>query len=642
MNIQEIARLAGVSISTVSKVMNGKDKDISDRTRERVLRIVNENNYVPYAQYRAKEGLINRFVGLIIDKTNPYYSEIVFKVEERLQKADYHLVVLGVNNSNSLDELNEAIECLKKRGVLGIMINSQTVVPHVSEDLKIVYIAENDSDSAEGESYFYYSLQEAGEKAAEILFQNGHRSIGCLLLDKDKTILEGAENLFRKRGIPVEIQNSYVGKDLWGIREKGLRECINDKVSAVICGDKEIVSIVLEYARKTGRDVPKELSVLCTREHKILKYLAGGITAIEYPMQKILEDAVRHLLQMISERTKIEISRKFPLSVVERESVHNRSQKPEGKKILIVGCMNMDTMIAGVQIPVNGETHMANDIFITPGGKGANQAVGIGKLGGQAYMIGRIGKDADGRTLFKSLTDNNVDTTGVEFDERECTGKAFVHIDKTGENSIVVYRGANGNLDSQQLARHAMLFHSSSYCLLSSEISRETVALTVQYCFENDVKLILKPAAVDMIDEGLLEKVDYLVPNKEELNQLCDCKGTLEEKANMMLDAGVKNVIVTLGKDGAYLLNKSCSMFFSSAPFTPVDTTGGADAFISAMALKLSSGCDLIYSIIYATYAAGIAITRYGVQRAMPDSSTMSIYSDQIEKIYIDKMEGKD
>lgn len=115
MNIQKIAQLAKVSVSTVSKVMNGKDKDISEETRNRVLKTIKDNNYVPYAKYREKEGVMNRLIGLIIRKNNTHYGEIISKVEETLKEQDYHLLVSTVGESRK--EKEEALEQLQKWGV---------------------------------------------------------------------------------------------------------------------------------------------------------------------------------------------------------------------------------------------------------------------------------------------------------------------------------------------------------------------------------------------------------------------------------------------------------------------------------------------------------------------------------------------
>lgn len=636
MNIQEIAKLANVSVSTVSKVMNGKDKDISEKTKIKVLKIIEENNYIPYAKYRAKEGLINRFIGLVIRKDNIHYGEMVSAIETALKGRGFYLVVHTVGTEEA--EIENALKELQKRGVPGILIDSPRAASQNQEDCKLVYLTDTSSFERWQKNTFYYRKYDAGRMAAAALLDAGHQKISCILSKKEETVLDGIETVYRERNLPKEFITSYIGMDLEDIRQNALVSCISDSSSAVVCGNMEIVSCVLGYAKQIGIQIPEDFSVICIRDHEMLKYLAGGITSVKYPIRQMAEDAVEYLLKMIVGEKDSEITRRFLPTIVERNSIWNMQQRSAGEKIVVVGSMNIDISIEGARIPANGETLIANNILTLPGGKGANQAVGVGKLEGQAYMIGRIGKDADGRMIYKSLTDNGVHTEGVEFDEQAASGKAFVHIDREGENAIVVYRGANGSLDEEQLKRHEDIFRTAKYCLLSSEIPDEITLAVKKRCKENGTEIILKPSALEEVGDEVLAGVDYLVPNEKEMAQIHPKDAiSMEEKAEQLLKLGVKNIIVTLGRRGAYLRNAEYSMYFPSAPFTAIDTTGGADSFISAMAVSLSEGKDLIYSIIYATYAAGITITRYGVQEALPDKKTIRIYLDDIEKQYVEK-----
>lgn len=633
MNIQEIAKLAEVSVSTVSKIINGKDSDISEPTRKRVLKIVEEQNYIPYAKYRMKESMGNRLVGLIIPGSNRYYGALIAMAEEALRERGYRLVVYTVW---SMDEkiLDEALEQLWKRGVVGVLVNAASAASHVPENCKTVYFTETEGFDQRQQNTFYFRKYEAGRMAAEALVEAGHRKIGCILEESEQNILKGLEAVFRERQLPLGNLVYYLGKSREDVWKNGIVFCMTSDVSAMICGNSEITGMVLEYAGKIGIQVPQELSVVCMEEQEVLEYMAGGIASVEYPLRQLVTSAVHHLLQMITEKKECEIARKFLPSLQRRSSIRKEEERQSGGKIVVVGSMNIDSVIEGVRIPVIGETHIADNILTMPGGKGGNQAVGVGKLGGRAYMIGRIGRDADGKILFKGLADHGVYMDGVEFDDQLSSGKAFVHLDREGENTIVVYRGANGNLDGAQLERHGEVFRNAKYCLLSSEISMETIRAAKRHCRKNKTEVILKPSALEEIEDDILEGIDYLIPNKREMEQICPDSMPLEEKADKLIKGGVKNVIVTLGKQGSYLKNKEHSIYFPSAPFTAIDSTGGADSFISAMAFSLSEGNGLIYSIIYATYAAGITVTRYGVQEAMPDKKTIGIYREEMERKY--------
>ena len=287
-------------------------------------------------------------------------------------------------------------------------------------------------------------------------------------------------------------------------------------------------------------------------------------------------------------------------------------------KIVVVGSMNLDITVGVSRIPVNGETQIAERILQFPGGKGGNQAVGIGKLGGQAYMIGCLGYDVDGRMLYNVLMENHVHMDGVAFDSTVGSGKAYINVDRNGESTIVVYPGANNNLDIAHINRCKHLFKDAKYCLLSLEIAPEVAEYTIKYCQRNHTEVILKPSNVEN------NELHVLVPGRE----------TLEKKAQWLLDKGVQNVIVTLGSRGCYLKNKEYSLFFPGTDFDAVDTTGGADSFISALATYLSEDKPLLLAIGYAVYASGITVTRYGVQPALPDRQAVDIYEDEIRAKY--------
>lgn len=267
------------------------------------------------------------------------------------------------------------------------------------------------------------------------------------------------------------------------------------------------------------------------------------------------------------------------------------------------------------------------------------KAVGVGKLGGQVYMIGCLGNDIDGKRIYTNLIENHVHMEGVRFDSVLPSGKAYIHVDKRGESAITVYAGANTNLSIKHLKKYEYIFEKAKYCLISTEIPESIIEYTVGYCEENEIKIILKPTS--KVKDEILNKIDYFVPNKKELFTLVPEGTTIEEKAEILRNKGIQNVIVTLGEEGCYLKNDEYSLFFEGTGFEAVDTTGGADSFISALAVYLSEGHKLIESIDFAIYASGISVTRYGVQPALPDRKSVDIYEGEIHKKYNDRRRMK-
>ena len=249
-------------------------------------------------------------------------------------------------------------------------------------------------------------------------------------------------------------------------------------------------------------------------------------------------------------------------------------------------------------------------------------------------MVGCVVNDLEGKQLYSNHLENHVHMDGVLIHESVPSGKAYIDVDQNGESTIVVYQGANRLLSVEQINRCRYLFQNARYCLLSLEIPEAIAEYTIKFCRRNDTQVILKPSAVEKIKEELLKDIAYFVPNENELHTFVPGRMSLEEKAQILLDKGVENVIVTLGEKGCYLRNQEYSMYFEGTGFEAVDTTGGADSFISALAVCLSEGKDLIHSIGFAVYASGLSVTRYGVQPALPDRKAVEIYEEEIYARY--------
>lgn len=552
MNIQDIARLAGVSASTVSKVMNGKDRDISEETKKKVLKVIEEKHYVPYFKFREKEGLKNRLIGLIVRRDNREREAITVNAEQAARLKGYGLVIRYAEPG---DDLSEYVEELARKQVSGVIIDSERKAACGRLENTAVYLNQTKEFDRRERVSFYYRLSEAGRIGTERLIQEGHHKIACIVHRRDRSVMEGCKMAVQSHNLPLQPAWFYEGENLEAIEKYGIRQCLTEEVTAVICGSPEIA---------------------------------------------------------------------------ERRSIVRPAQDKLGEKIIVVGSMNMDVTLEASRIPVKGETQIAEKLYVFPGGKGANQAVGAGKLGGQVYMIGCLGNDMDGRELYTSLVENHVHMDGVLFDTVLPSGKAYINVDQGGESTIVVYQGANRSLNQSQIQKCRYLFESAAYCLLSMEIPDEIVEYTIRICRRTGAEVILKPSATEQVKEELYADVSYFIPNENELHLLVPGDMSIEEKAELLRKKGVKNVIVTLGARGCYLANGQVSMYFEGSGFEAVDTTGGADSFISALAVCLSEGKPLVQAVRFAIYASGITVTRYGVQPALPDRRAVDVYEDEI------------
>jgi ribokinase len=296
------------------------------------------------------------------------------------------------------------------------------------------------------------------------------------------------------------------------------------------------------------------------------------------------------------------------------------------KSILVVGSVHMDILINVDEMPQVGKTITTRAITTIPGGKGLNQAVGAARLGAKVSLIARVGQDIESTNIHRNIIESNIDSQGLEVDESESTGKAFIYIQPDGDSSIVNYNGANNHLSPGDIIKNEIFFKDAGYCLLPMEVPLETVAAAAETAKKYGVKTILKPAAVNEISPSLLEKIDIFVPNEKEADALCPNLKTVEEKALYFLRNGAGSVIITLGFKGCYLKGNGHDRYFPAYPFPPLDTTGAADAFICALAVYLNENFDIAEAVSRANCAAGFSVSRRGVLPALVDRTTLELY----------------
>ncbi|NLC18204.1 MAG: substrate-binding domain-containing protein [Clostridiales bacterium] len=638
MNIRDIAKICGVSPSTVSKILHNKDKDISIETRKRVLEVIKEYQYVPYSKVIKSVSPKTNIIGVVLSSDAYGVQDMLYSIEKTASDNGYSIMVC--NTEGDRDRTVKCMKVIENKGVDGIIaiyqdedIIGSTAVPAVCVfDHKVPAQQRKTAD-------IYYEMRDVGYLATSFLIKNGHYEIGALLLENDAEIEEGYYRAYKENFLSPRKEWIIRGNEE-DIISIGVHKCLNNDITAILCADAIIGNVVYDRLRERG-DMGR-ISVISARDSTLADKMNPKLSAVSISPSEIGKTAVESLLHIIEGKKPVYESRKkIEAKVIDRESVDTPISNKQGGKLVVVGSMNMDCMINVSNIPTDGETLRSRNIVMLPGGKGANQAVGAGKLGGKVYMIGRLGNDSDGKEIYNSLVNSGVKTDGVVFDDSIPTGKAYINVAADGKSTIVIYSGANEKLDNGQVKQFEHLLDDARYCLLNLEISEQTVAYTINKCKKKNVEVILKPSSVEKISESLLKNIDYFIPNEKELKQLIPDDMTIEEKAEALIKKGVKNVIITLGEKGCYLRNEKYSKYFPAADFHPVDTTGAADAFISALAVCLSEGNDIIYAICFATYAAGISITRQGVQPAMVDRVGLDIYREEINALYANSLQQR-
>ncbi len=295
---------------------------------------------------------------------------------------------------------------------------------------------------------------------------------------------------------------------------------------------------------------------------------------------------------------------------------------PDQKKVVVVGSINMDLVAYAERIPREGETIAGRDFQMHPGGKGANQAVAVARLGWPVAMIGRVGNDAFGTQLKQHLQGAGVDMLGVATSEGS-SGVALIVVGESGENCIVVTAGANGQLRPSDLDAQLDVLRSAGVVLAQLEIPIETVEHLAMICEREGVPLMLDPAPAHLLSRELPGRVDWFTPNKIEADFFThDMAGSPENHAAVVLSLrsqGIRGVVLKLGDRGAYVApDGHQGGLVSSFAVEVRDTTAAGDCFNGAFAVGRLMGKTAFESAEFAAAAAAISVTRVGAQTSMP------------------------
>jgi ribokinase len=282
-----------------------------------------------------------------------------------------------------------------------------------------------------------------------------------------------------------------------------------------------------------------------------------------------------------------------------------------------VGSLNMDLVIRVPELPGPGETVSGGDLFRNPGGKGANQAVAAARLGRPVAMVGCVGDDDAGRALLASLEADGVDRSRVRVVDGVPSGTAFITVGEDGENQIVVSPGANARLTPDDVGAAEPALRAAAVTLLQLEVPLETVAAAARTAAGT---VVLNPAPVRPLPSELLGQVGVLVPNRVELAQLAGrpVPATVEEAAELAARLPARAVVVTLGADGALVVEDGQAGHGPAVPVRPVDTTAAGDAFCGGLADALAGGAALQDAARWAVRVAAAACTRPGAQASLP------------------------
>ncbi len=291
-------------------------------------------------------------------------------------------------------------------------------------------------------------------------------------------------------------------------------------------------------------------------------------------------------------------------------------------KIVVLGSSNTDLVVRTGRMPLPGETLLGEQFMMTAGGKGANQAVAVARLGDGVTFIAKVGRDMFGDSSVAGYKKEGIDTRTVLRDDTAPSGIAVITVDAQAENSIVVVPGANNNLSKADVDALRRDIESAQFLLMQLETPVEVVAHAAAMARKAGVKVILNPAPAAELPAELLDGLYIITPNRTEGQMLtgieiCDWESA-EQAAQSLVGKGVQNVVITLGSQGALVCDGKNFERIPARKVKAVDPTAAGDTFNGAMCVALSEGATLSDAVRFASRASAIAVTRLGAQASIP------------------------
>ncbi len=295
--------------------------------------------------------------------------------------------------------------------------------------------------------------------------------------------------------------------------------------------------------------------------------------------------------------------------------------------VVVLGSINLDLVVEVPHLPTRGETVIGNRFFSAGGGKGANQAVAVANLGIPVHLIGQVGDDVFGKTLVDNLQSAEVNTDGITINPHTYSGIASIVVDQQGDNTIACAAGANNLVREEELKYFQSLLPQTKVVLLELGIPLVTVIAAAKKAQAAGCLTILDPAPVKSnLPEELYRSVDIITPNEVEASQLVgftvDGITTARQAASFLHQMGAKNVIITLGSQGAFCSSSDENFWIKPIPVEVIDTVAAGDSFNGGLATALALGKSLKDAVRWGVVAGTLAVTKKGAQSSLPSKES--------------------
>ena len=290
-------------------------------------------------------------------------------------------------------------------------------------------------------------------------------------------------------------------------------------------------------------------------------------------------------------------------------------------KIVVIGSSNTDMVVRSERLPRPGESVIGGGFMMAGGGKGANQAVAVARMGHRVLFAAAVGNDMFGDAAVAAYKRFGIDTTYIARKDTP-SGVALIMVDGAGQNSISVALGANNTLTVEDVMPALEQVESGDIVLLELEIPMETVDACVAVAAAKGARVVLNPAPAAVVSEHTLSKLYLITPNQTEAQTLTGVdvtdEATAQLAAQVLVSHGVERVVITMGSAGAYLYEDGKGVLIPACKVSAVDTTAAGDVYNGALCAALAEGQSLQDALKFATKASSISVTRLGAQPSVP------------------------
>ncbi len=314
-------------------------------------------------------------------------------------------------------------------------------------------------------------------------------------------------------------------------------------------------------------------------------------------------------------------------------------------RVTVIGSFNADITAYTPIFPRDGESIHGNSVEISAGGKGSNQATAVHRIGADLTLVTKVGNDFFANLAYEHYNSEGIGTEYVFRDDKCSTGAAVIEVNaQTGENRIIVAAGANMTLSETEINNVADIIAASDVLLMQYEVTKESIVSAKRIADENGVAVVINPAPYCEMPEGFLKGVECITPNETEVHFLTGVEVNTAEDAQLAAERlhnmGIKNVVITLGKRGAYYSGTDGRMMVPSIPALAVDTTGAGDSFNGAMCVYIAEDIannrkpDYLHAVRMGNCTGSLSVRKKGASKAMP-------YRQEVEELYFEAYKTK-